>query len=257
MTNNVNKPNTILRDFYNISVDVNHLGNPQTFESQDIQPVNLNVNIDDDTRSENYNISGTDTASSYNLKNHFNSCKNNRVIGCFKARKYIFPRQDVKHPGYYDGTHSDIEKLEYFMGTSCGLLNTSQYEFYCKLAGRDVKHKEISKLGIPNTIYEIRHEKKKYAISHPSEKKKETRKVLMTTIGNIQEEQEKLEKLKLEYLNDKTKVFDMIEKGLEAQRYISKNCSKKFEKFKRQALGNINDLQESKLTYFLKKLFAY
>ena len=45
MTNNVNKPNTILRDFYNISVDVNHLGNPQTFGSQDIQLVNLNVNI--------------------------------------------------------------------------------------------------------------------------------------------------------------------------------------------------------------------
>ena len=113
------------------------------------------------------------------------------------------------------------------MNTSCGVLNTNQYDFYCKLAGRDVKHKEISKLGIPSTVYEIRHERKKYALAHPSEKKKEKKKVLVCSTGNIQEEQKKLESLKLEYLEDKSKVFDKIDRSLEAQRSVSKKSYKK------------------------------
>ena len=132
------------------------------------------MNIDGGTLPGNNNISGTDPA--YTIKNHLNNCKYNTVIGSFKARKYIFPRQDSMHPGYYTGTHSDREKLEHFMNTSCGVLNTNQYDFYCKLAGRDVKHKEISRLGIPSTIYDIRHERRKYALAHPSEKVKEKKK---------------------------------------------------------------------------------
>ena len=136
-----------MHDFYNNSIDIKLFENPHTFDILNIKLLNLDSNIDGGTLHGNDNFSGTNSA--YTIKNHFNTCKNSRVLGSFKARKYIFPREDKKHPGYFEGSHSDREKLEYFMNTSCGVLNTNQYDFYCKLAGRDVKHKEISKLGIP------------------------------------------------------------------------------------------------------------
>ena len=172
-TNNVHKPNhnidsnRVLGDFYNKNIDVKYLCNPQTFESYDITLLNVNEYIDDGTTSGHCNISGTGTDRHYTLKDHFNNCKVSRVLGSYKAKKYIFPKQDSKHPGYFEGKHTDFEKLEYFMGTSCGQLNNNQYQFYCKLTGRDVRYKEISKLGIPSTMYDIRHEKRKYAILHP------------------------------------------------------------------------------------------
>ena len=86
-------------DFYNTNIDVKYLGNPQTFETHDIKMLDLNRHTDDDTMPGNSNISGTDSA--YTIKSHFYSCQNSRVLGSFKARKYIFPRQDKKHPGYF------------------------------------------------------------------------------------------------------------------------------------------------------------
>ena len=132
-----------VNDFYNNSVNVEIFDDPHTFDILNIDMLNLDNNIDGGTFPRNETFSGTDSAST--IKKHTNTCKNNRVLGSFKARKYIFPRQDKKHPGYFEGTHTDREKFEYFMNTSCGVLNTNQYDFYCKLAGRDVKQKEISK----------------------------------------------------------------------------------------------------------------
>ena len=210
-----------VHDFYNNSVDDKFFEDPHTFDILNIKLLNLDSNIDGGTLPGNNNFSGTDTA--YTIKDHFNTCKNSRVLGSFIARKYIFPKQDKKHPGYFEGTHTDREKLEYFMNTSCGVLNTNQYDNYCKLAGRDIRYKEISKLGIPSTVYDIRHERKKYALSHPSEKKKEKTKVLMCSTANSQEEKNKLENLELEYLENKSKVFEKIDKCLEEQRSVSKH----------------------------------
>ena len=218
--------------------------------------MDINQYIDDgmnSARSDINNPSGTSSDRNYNLKDHFNSCNNSRVLGSYKARKYIFRRQDKKHPGYYEGKHTDIEKLEYFMGTSCGLLNTNQYEFYCKLAGRDVKYKEVSRLGVPSTVYEIKHERKKYSMLHPVEKKNEKKKVLLTSIGTPGEEKEKFDDLKKEYLEDKTRIFNKIEKSLEAQRYVYKKSCKKFERFRTLAMAKSDNLHDSKLNYFLKK----
>ena len=223
-----------MHDFYNNSVDVNIFEDPHTLDILKVKLINLESLSDDGTLDENDNFSGTD--SDYTIRDHYNTCKNNRVIGSFKAKKYIFPRVDRKHPGFFEGSHSHRELLEHFMTTSCGILNTNQYNFYCKLAGRDVKHKEISKLGIPSTVYDIRHEKKKYALAHPSETKKDKKKVLMCSTGTSQEEKEKLNSLQLEYSENKPKIFAKIDKCLEEQRSVSKNKYKRFKKFKEMAL---------------------
>ena len=248
-TNNTIDSNLHVSDFYNISVQSK--GYPHTSETKTVKILDFHSNNDDGIEQGNSNVAGTVPA--YTIKTHFSTCTNNRVIGSFKAKKYIFPRQDKKHPGYFEGTHTDRQKLEYFMNTSVGVLNSDQYRYYCTLSGRDVKLKEISKLGIPSTVYEIRKERKKYALANPSEKKKEKKEVLMCSTGNIQEEKRKLIKLKLEYLENKSSVFDKIKKSLEDQTYVSKKRAKKFERFKELAMGRSNNLSKSKLVYFLKQ----
>ena len=255
MTNPVNTINNTIdsnlhvSDFYNISVQSKRY--PHTSETKIVKILDIHSNNDDGTGHRDTNVSGTVPA--YTFKSHFSTCTNNRVIGSFKAKKYIFPRQDKKHHGYYEGTHTDREKLEYFMNTSVGWLNEDQYRYYCKLSGRDVKLKEISKLGIPSTVYEIRNERKKYGLANPTDKKKENKEVLMCSKGTAQEEKKKLIKLKLEYLENKSSVFDKIKKSLEDQTYVSKNKAKKFERFEELAMGRSNNLSNSKLVYFLKQ----
>ena len=110
--------NTALSDFYNNTVSVKYLSNPETLDSYDIKLMDITQYIDDGMNSAGSDInnhSGSGADRCHNIKNHFNACNNNRVIGSYKARKYIFPRQDKKHPGYYEGKHTDIEKLEYLL----------------------------------------------------------------------------------------------------------------------------------------------
>ena len=85
-----------MHDFYNNSVDVNIFEDPHTFDILKVKLINLDSHSDGGTLHENDNFSGTDQA--YTIQNHFNTCKNNRVLGSFKAKKYIFPRVDRKHP---------------------------------------------------------------------------------------------------------------------------------------------------------------
>ena len=246
-----------MHDFYNNSVDVNIFEDPHTFDILKVKLVNLESLSDGGTLDVNNDFSGTD--SDYTIRDHYNTCKNNRVIGSFKAKKYIFPRVDRKHPGFFEGSHSHRELLEHFMTTSCGILNTNQHHFYNKLAGRDVKVKEISKLGIPNTVYDIRHEKKKYALKHPSEAKKEKKKVLMCSTGSSQEETEKLNSLHLEYSENKSRVFAKIDKCLEEQGFVSKHKHKQFKKFKRfqeMAFERSSDIPPPKLKYFLRQTLS-
>ena len=112
-----------MHDFYVDSINVHNVGDPQTCELKNIEIFNLQSNNGDGTLPGN-NISGTDSA--FTIQNHFSACPNNRIVGSFKARKYIFPREDKKHPGYFEGKHTDREKLEYFMNTSCSVLNVDQ-----------------------------------------------------------------------------------------------------------------------------------
>ena len=79
-----------VHDFYNNNVDVKLFEDPHTFDILNIKLLNLDSNIDGGTLEGNNNFAGTNSA--YTIKNHINTCKNNIVIGSFKARKYIFPR---------------------------------------------------------------------------------------------------------------------------------------------------------------------
>merc|ERR1711888_112520 len=75
----------------------------------------------------------------------------------------------------------------------------------------------------------------------------------MCSTGNSQEEEKKLESLKLEYLENKPKVFAKIDKCLEDQRSVSKHTYKKFKRFKELALERSNDISPPKLKYFLRQ----
>ena len=99
-----------VHDFYNNSVNVEIFDDPHTFDILNIKLLNLDSNIDGGTLPRDENFSGTDSAST--IKKHTNTCRNSRVLGSFKAKKYIFPRQDKKHPGYFEGKHTDRELLE-------------------------------------------------------------------------------------------------------------------------------------------------
>ena len=72
-------------------------------------------------------------------------------------------------------------------------------------------------------------------------------------LSTVQEEREKLHNLTLEYLENKSTVFDKIEKSLDIQKFVSKNAYKKFNKFRDLAEGRINNLSTPKLKYFLQE----
>ena len=120
-----NTNHTLTSHFYNTNINAQSNRDLHKNEIINVHILNLHTSNDGGTLPGNNNISGTDPA--YTIKNHFNTCKYSTVLGSFKARKNIFPRQDSMHPGYFTGTHSDREKLEHFMNTSCGVLNTNQY----------------------------------------------------------------------------------------------------------------------------------
>ena len=83
-----------VHDFYNNNVDIKLFEDPHTFDILNIKLLNLDSNIDGGTLKGNNNFSGTNSA--YTIKNHFNTCKNSRILGSFKAKKYIFPREIIR-----------------------------------------------------------------------------------------------------------------------------------------------------------------
>ena len=138
-------------------------------------------------------------------------------MGCFKARKYIFPSVDNKHSGYCEEKYSDLQLLEHFMGTSVGRVGHDQYKYYCQLTGRNVKYKEVSQLGIPCTIYDIRSEKRKYEKLNPEPSKSKKTKTISATVsmGETSTFSEmSLKDLSEKYENDKVKFFNDINECL-------------------------------------------
>ena len=75
-----------------------------------------------------------------------------------KLAKYRFLNIDVVDPKSDNTQYSQMKILENVLNISVCNLNPTNYRFWSELAQRDVKYKEITKLGLQSTKYDIKQE---------------------------------------------------------------------------------------------------
>ena len=90
------------------------------------------------------------------------TCNSRQIINCNKLDKYRFPTNDFKDPNSDETYFSKIQTLGNILNLSVCRLNTENYKFWSKLAKRHVNYKEISKIGIQSTKFDIKMEIARY-----------------------------------------------------------------------------------------------
>jgi hypothetical protein len=90
------------------------------------------------------------------------TCNNSKQIVCSKLDKYKFPKNDLENPDTNNTQYSNIQSLENILNISACRLNADNFGFWSSLAKRRVDFKEISKIGIQTTKFDIRREISKY-----------------------------------------------------------------------------------------------
>ena len=82
----------------------------------------------------------------------------NNDLQIYKLTKYRFPNVDVIDQKSDSTQYSQMEILENVLNISVCNLNSTNYRFWSELAQRDVKYKEITKLGLKSTKFDIKQE---------------------------------------------------------------------------------------------------